>query len=289
MKLWGISDKINGFITTELFKIFLDAIVFNSPELTRFLEPRPESPTEVANWSYLYIRSLIKYAIGFIGNALREELHDPAVEIQLLMHCVLSTPTTWDANTITTFGFIAERAICDARKNHTYASSLKTIRVNITEPDAVANYVLHHRMAPLSHGDNLLVVDVGGSTSDFCLCQVAEIYGHYICLVLDRDAPIRGISSGCIDIDRTFQLRVMERFFSLGASNTFNLAMQMKGGTEFQQRKISYLGPQQNTGTVSFAVPGWSSVATYEQAQIIRGRMILWVPLVLCRNNCGMF
>lgn len=147
--------------------------MFNFSDQTKFLERRPKNSTEVANWSYFYLRSLVEYALTSIGKALRGNLANDAIDIKLLMHCVLTTPTTWDANIITKFGFIAERAICEARKNQTYSSSVNTINVNITEPDAVANYILHSKLVPLDHGDNFLVMDVGGATSDACLCQVA--------------------------------------------------------------------------------------------------------------------
>lgn len=230
---------------------------------------------EVENWSYFYLRSLIQYAITSIGEFLRKRTGSADIEIELLMHCVLTTPTTWDENAITKFGFIAERAICDARQNQTYTSSFKTIKVNITEPDAVANYILLRRMAPLSHGDCFLVVDVGGATSDPCFCQVAEIYGHHICLVLNREAPIRGIPYGCVDIDQTFHLHVMNRLRITGDSNYLSSAMQMRRGLEFQQYKTLYSGPQDNACGVAFVIPGWSKNASLQQAQIFQGRMIL--------------
>lgn len=248
--------------------------MFNSPERAKFLEPRPENQTEVANWIYFYLRSLIGYAITSIGDALRKKLDHAAIDIQLLMNCVFTTPTTWDANTITTFGFIAERAIQDARQDQNYASSLKIIRVDITEPDAVANYVLHQGIPHLNHGDNFLVVDVGGSTSDYCFCQVAEVYGHHICVISNSEAPIRGITYGCIDIDQTFQSCVMERLSITRVANPSIVAMQMGRSSEFQDWKVKYPTQEHNDSHSSFSIPGLPAV-TFQQAQIFRGRMYL--------------
>ena len=248
--------------------------MFNSPERAQFLETRPESQAEVANWIYFYLRSLIGYAMTSIGDTLRKNLNHAAIDIQLLMNCVFTTTTTWDANTITTFGFIAERAIQDARQDQNFASSLKIIRVDITEPDAVANYVLHQRMPDLNHGDNFLVVDVGGSTSDYCFCQVAEVYGHHICVISNREAPIRGITYGCIDIDQTFQTRIVERLSIMRVANPSIVATQMRRSHEFQHWKFMYRGQEHGDSPRSFSIPGLPAV-TFQQTQIFRGRMYL--------------
>lgn len=199
MGSWGFECTIDSIHTKELFKIFLD-----STQEIKASGQRQANSTEVAKWSYFYLRSLIGYTITSIGNTLREKVQNTAIEIQLLMHCALSTPTTWDANIITGFSFIAERAICDARQSQTFASNLKSIRVNITEPDAVANYIIHHRLGSLTHGDYFLVLDVGGSTSDSCVCQLAEVYGHQICLVLNCEAPIRGFHTAVSTLIKHF-------------------------------------------------------------------------------------
>lgn len=272
---WGFLCERDSIHTKSLFKVFLDSTVLNSadPDHKKCSGSHPQCSTEVANWTYFYLRSLIAYAITSIGNTLRE---NAATDFQLLIHCVLTTPTTWDSNTVTTFGFIAERAICDSRQNQTYASSLKTIRVNITEPEAVANYIIHHRRAPvtLSHGDTFFVVDVGGATSDHCYCHVAEVYGHQICLVLNREASIQGISYGCMEIDQIFCVRVWERLKIANFPNPYSLAVQMGRGVDFQQHKTNYQ-QHDNTRSVGFPIPGCSRSTTYHQAQIFEGRIVL--------------
>ena len=274
---WGFlcKDEHDSFHTKELFKVFLDSTQFNSSELKKFSQQRPENPTEVVSWAYCFLRSLIGHAIDYIGNVLQKTIENAGIEMQLLIHCNLSIPTTWDVNTITNFGFLAERAICDAiDARKTYDVSVKTIKANITEPEAVGNYILHEKkMTSLRHGDRFLVLDVGGSTSDLCLCQVAEVYGHHICVVSDRKAPIRGINSGCVDIDNTFQLRVMERLRTARISNTFDLAMQMRKSQEFQQYKTFY-----HRGEIygtKFTIPGLSVATTVQQLQIFKGQMVL--------------
>lgn len=227
---------------------------------------------DVETWSYLYLHSLIQYAITSIGNALCQKFERAAHDIQLMMHCVLTTPTTWDMNTINKFGFIAEQAILEARKNHTYASSLKIIRVNITEPEAVANFMLHQKRVPLGPGDTFLVVDVGGATTDTCFCQVSEVLKHNPCSVFHHEARIRGIYSGCIDIDQTFQAHVMRRLKATNIPNHIDLALQMRD--EFQQCKISYLGPQYNTDSVEITIPADSNISL-PYAQIFQGKMKL--------------
>lgn len=258
--------------TKKLFKVFLDSALFNSSELEKFSSQRPENPMEVANWAYCFLRSLIGHAMNHIGNALHQKIENAAIKMQLLIHCILSTPTTWDANTITTFGFIAERAIHDAKHSQTYAVSVKTIKVNVTEPDAVANYILHEGLTPLHHGHIFLVLDVGGATSDSYCCQVAEVYGHRICVVLDRKAPIQGITHGCVDVDRTFQLRVMERLNLARISNFFSVAMQMRYSQEFQDCKTYYQRGMHNMG---FRIPRIGKATTIQHLQIIQGRMML--------------
>lgn len=244
-------------------------------EPQKFLDSRPKDSTEAANWSYFYLRSLFGYAITTIGSALRNKLQSADIEVQLRIHCVLTTPTTWDAKTMTTFGFIAERAIDEARKSQIYATSVKTVNVNITEPDAVANYILHSKLASFSHGDNFLVVDVGGATSDSCFCQVAEIYGHQTCLISNREAPIRGISYGCIDIDRVFHLSALKQLHLTRDLKSFDLAMPMRRGKEFQNYKSFYSDESDPPHSASFAIPGWNSTATFAPAEIFQGRMVL--------------
>lgn len=271
---WGFLSDSDSIHTRELFKVFLDSTIFESSDQKKLSEPRPRDSNEVAKWSHLYLRSLIEYALTSIGNTLHEKLNIPGAKVQLLAHFVLTIPTTWNADIITTYRFIAERAICDASNNHTYASSLKSVDVSITESEALANYFLDQKTFSLSYGDYFLVMDVGGSTSDFCFCQVAEIYGHHICLVLNHEAPIRGISYGCVDIDRHFETRVTEQLDGKVGLDRSIFAVQMRRSNEFREVKSSYSGLERDVREFSIRIPGWSKI-TLEQAQIFHGRMIL--------------
>lgn len=149
---------------------------------------------------------------------------------------------------------------------------MKTIKVNITEPKAIRNYILHQKMTSLSHRNRFLVLDVLGATSNMCLCQVVEIHGHRIYVVSDCKAPIRGITSGCVDIDRIFQLRVFERLNIGSLSNSFSLAMQMSQGQELQCYKTRH---QRDMHSMKFSIPGFTAATTIRELQILDGRMVL--------------
>lgn len=91
---------------------------------------------EVRWWIYVYLRSLVGYAMTVIGDTLQKN-HGT---INIFFDCVLTTPTTWDENIITTFGVIARGAIkeaCQSSQVQAYGLHIKSFHYNITEPEAV--------------------------------------------------------------------------------------------------------------------------------------------------------
>lgn len=106
---WGFQcQSDNGSNTIELFKVLLDPAVFHSSDRTWFCQIPPQNIDEVARWTLAYLRCLIGYSITVIGDSLQKTTDIP---IRLQMHCILTTPTTWDPSTIITFGCIARGAI----------------------------------------------------------------------------------------------------------------------------------------------------------------------------------
>ena len=237
LRAWGFSCENDDDQKRELFKILLDDTMFNAVEQVSYDAKSPQNQRNVDRWSLLYIRALIGYAMAFIGNDLSKGSNN---EIQLVMHCVLTTPTTWNTQTLTRFSNIAEQAISQTRQSseaRVYNVSIKTIKANITEPEALASLVLHSQVIPFKHGDRFLVLDIGGATSDLCFFQVQNIYGHHICLALKRENPFRGISKGCMDIDRAFHLDIYGRLCTARIPNPSGLATQMSRSSEYRAYK----------------------------------------------------
>lgn len=224
-------------------------------------------------WILAYLRCLIGHSITIIGDHQQKRFGTPASPVRLHLHCILTTPTTWDASTIRTFGCIARGAIdiaCQIPEVRAYAPTLKRLQYNITEPEAVASYVLHSNICTFAEGDTFLLLDVGGGTSDPCFFRVAKSSGQWVCLPL---GAIRGLSRGANDIHREFQLHVRYRLHIAGFSNVSNLAYRMIPCVPQQHHSGAA-----NQDPIGVIVPGCSRDFNHKEAGICNGEMIMSVP-----------
>lgn len=134
--------------------------------------------------------------------------------IRLQIHCIMTTPTTWDASTIRAFSAIARNAIdraCQTPEARSFAPCLKSFQCNITEPDAAATFFLQSNTQLFAEDDTFLLLDLGGGTSDPCFVRVKKMSCHWLCWPL---GPIRGIYRGCNDIKKLIRLDAESRFYS---------------------------------------------------------------------------
>ncbi|KAH7178584.1 hypothetical protein DER46DRAFT_655840 [Fusarium sp. MPI-SDFR-AT-0072] len=108
---------------------------------------------------------------------------------------LFSVPATWDPALVSNFKQLISNAGFDHVKDH-------TVHVSMTEPQA--------------DGDNVLIVDAGGGTTDFCLLKVQDnLHGttevHKSSQAIEIQ-PVSACEVGSVNIDKGFEDLVKEHF-----------------------------------------------------------------------------
>ncbi|KAF5670418.1 hypothetical protein FDENT_11284 [Fusarium denticulatum] len=113
----------------------------------------------------------------FLGR-LYQELRDKQLTPEILgtksfeectIHFLFSVPATWDPALVNNFKQLISNAGYDNVKDH-------TAHVTMTEPQAVAAFHMcgSESSDRTKDGDNVLIIDAGGGTTDFCLLKLKD-------------------------------------------------------------------------------------------------------------------
>ena len=275
---WGVQCHEDDANVRQLFKVWLDKTFIHSHDRTLLPQENPQRPNESEEWSYFYICSLIKHAIISIGENVCKGVDTANLGIQLQVHYILSTPTTWDENTIRIFSVIVTRAINDAHKSpevQVYSASLKTLNFNITEPEAVANFVLNESPHLFIDGDIFLVLDVGGATADPYIAQIAKTHGHCICLPQDSRVSVPGVPRGFLDIGQKFQFEAFNRLTTARIPDPFGVSCRMRKGHRFRTLIRTYAGSTDPKESILIPIPGLEGAISNDTAGISHTKMKL--------------
>lgn len=196
------------------------------------------------------------YALATIGYEIQQNIEIDSTFFKLQIHCIFTTPSTWDTSVITTFNVIARSAVydaCQAPEARVYAPRLKTLRCDITEPDAVASYFLQCCPQLFKELDNFLVVDIGGGTSDPCFLRVANVSGHWVC---KPEIPLRGLSEGAEDIDNGLRNYLKSQLQKARIPDSFTLAYRMSRLKYVQKFQEEYVGLMSQHERFGIVIPG---------------------------------
>ncbi|KAK7987491.1 hypothetical protein PG989_007806 [Apiospora arundinis] len=150
---------------------------------------------------------------------------------------VFSVPATWRQPDVDRFLAIARKA--------GFGSGSHRIATCLTEPHAVAIYAAHQEQKMLTVGENVLVIDAGASTVDFCLLEVNSVEkGHP---KLEEKLPAGGDDVGSANIDDMFKQLATNKLEKLGheqlglrsAKKIPRISWRMRNSDDFQNVKVN--------------------------------------------------
>ncbi|KAF9773943.1 hypothetical protein IL306_008156 [Fusarium sp. DS 682] len=152
---------------------------------------------------------------------------------QATIHFLFSVPATWDPALVEEFARLIRKAGFGESDCH-------TVDVSMTEPQAVAAFQICTPQAslPPEDGDNVLIVDAGGGTTDLCVLRVDDNY-HGSCQAIEHKPPTAG-NIGSTDIDRGFEEMVLEHLENKQGSLTKpieEVAWHVRSAKEFRDCK----------------------------------------------------
>ncbi|KAK8090302.1 hypothetical protein PG997_005263 [Apiospora hydei] len=165
---------------------------------------------------------------------------------------IFSVPATWRQHDVERFLAIARKA--------GFGSGSHRIGTCLTELQAVAVYAAYQEQNLLTAGDNVLIVDAGGGTVDFCLLEVKSIDTEYPELV--EKLPVEGDDVGSANIDEKFQQLARIKLESLGherlglssAKQIKTTAWRMRHSEDFQNEKVTLGAPPKAHAEEAFHV-----------------------------------
>ncbi|KAJ4263108.1 hypothetical protein NW762_006727 [Fusarium torreyae] len=149
---------------------------------------------------------------------------------------LFSVPTTWNSAVVDTFKRLVLDAGFGGHNNHTVA-------VTMTEPEAVAAFEICKLDGDinLQDNDNVLIVDAGGGTGDFCLLTIKEDQNGNS--QANELQPVTGAEIGSTYIDSDFEsfaASLLEPQQAYLSKSFQDVAWQMRNSRVFQEAKHKF-------------------------------------------------
>jgi hypothetical protein len=213
----------------ECFKIFLDQESIDTARKNG-VRDIPGTVEEAGRLITDYLRQVygqIKHSI----EANTGSWKDKRVEF------IFSLPTTWQALSITTDFEKAIRAAGFGQEN----SDKHIAKLELTEAEAAAVFVVANPAVRLGNGDVILVCDAGGGTTDLGLLEVIDSNPNLPSL--KQVAAVKGVGIGSTMIDRAFQNAVQRRLNNNPDALSIlpqNLALKLARGPAFRAVKHNF-------------------------------------------------
>lgn len=260
-------------LTREFFKLFIDKNYFQKAKISTS-EAFDFSYEDVCNWCRDFLNKLYNHIKEYFIHR-KPHLWNDKVRF------VFSVPTTWeDAEVVDRFKTILREAGFGEEPNH-------TADVSLTEAQAAAVATATDETSEnggvLKQGQNILVCDAGGGTTDIALLQVESAQGES--LRLRSIDSVKGRSTGSTKIDRDFRNLVEEKLKTLNDEETAKgkepivpdigeAARLMAADKTFERHKCN-LGPESLETDISFPikVPGLPSNLGYKHLGIEAGKL----------------
>ncbi|KAI0172555.1 hypothetical protein GGR52DRAFT_591069 [Hypoxylon sp. FL1284] len=182
---------------------------------------------------------------------------------------LFSVPATWDSTSVEHFKTLAAKAGFGREPGHSVAASL-------TEPEAVVIFTIQEEQIEFENGDNILIVDAGGGTTDLCLVKIDKQDRNMVSLA--ELGPVVGEDAGAAYIDSAFQDLVLEALSKGGrerlTSPPETVAWEMMRSSVFQDWKHSLGVTNSRKGdALMLKIPGLGDRDTSTESNIVRGRM----------------
>lgn len=187
---------------------------------------------------------------------------------------IFSLPTTWQALSITTDFENAIRAAGFGQEN----TDKHSAKLELTEAEAAAVYVVANPAVRLVNGEVILVCDAGGGTTDLGLLEVVDANPNLPCL--KQVAAVKGVGIGSTMIDRAFQNAVQRRLNNnpdIQSTLPRNLPLKLARSTAFRAVKHNF-GTGLDQPEYRFALDrlglGINQDLNHAGLRVERGRMI---------------
>lgn len=240
----------------------------------------PIGPTEAANWSCLFLDSILKYVIDQIGTTLHKPRGGVSPGCRMLVHMTLTRPTTWDSASVAKFGAIARQAFLSASQaseTSSYGAYLKRLEFDVTESEAAGSYYVHRNPSLFNHGDHFMVLDIGGATSDISILRVQALQGRLASIKVETTPAIQGISKGGCDITRKWQIQVRDHLREAGIEQPSTKAKEMA----MVHRNELYRFSCDQTYPTAHKIPGYSRARSDPTANISHGQLMMCVSVLI--------
>ncbi|KAF2672742.1 hypothetical protein BT63DRAFT_436614 [Microthyrium microscopicum] len=217
----------------DWFKVYLDEGLLHSLQ-ARDPQIAPASIDEVERWFRDYLSELYKH----IEFKLSQEIPAPKVWSTALIEFIFSVPTTWQHNTVERFRSILVNAGFSNHPTH-------SIQVGLTEAEASAVATSVEAPGIFREGENLLVCDVGGGTTDLSVLKVESIsYGPPSLRQLD---VVEGRNIGSVKIDEAFEALVLDRLRA--ANQSIPMGIDLEDAAWLMMKSREYLNNKCDHGS----------------------------------------
>ncbi|KAF5705582.1 hypothetical protein FMUND_12022 [Fusarium mundagurra] len=162
---------------------------------------------------------------------------------------LFSVPALWDPAVVHDFTQLI-------RESGFEKEGLRSVRVTMTEPQAVAAYEIcvPNSDYKLKNGENVLIVDAGGGTTDFCLLKMDDSYEKPPQAM--ELAPPTACKTGSTYIDRDFQRMVVTYLQDKRDSLTRDIedvSLDMRNSNLFHMEKHAF--DPDTFGDLNFDIP----------------------------------
>ncbi|KAF5579949.1 hypothetical protein FPCIR_10778 [Fusarium pseudocircinatum] len=184
---------------------------------------------------------------------------------------LFSVPALWDPAVVQDFTQLI-------RESGFEKEGLRSVRVTMTEPQAVAAYEIcvPNLEFKFKNGENILIVDAGGGTTDFCLLKMDDSYEKPPQAM--ELAPPTACTAGSTYIDRGFEEMVMtylqDKRDSL-VGDIEDVCWDLRNSNRFHMRKhgfnpdnctdLEFDIPLKNSAPASFLLTGESLGSLFDR------------------------
>ena len=185
----------------------------------RDAEVAPRSQQDVDKWTEDYLRRLY----GWVSHCLQSELPVNKSWEQAQVDFIFSVPTTWEPQTtVRKFKNLAQKAGWGSCAAH-------TVSIGLTEAEAAAVYIACEASVIFQEGDNLLVADCGGGTTDLNILNVKAMRDGMPSL--QQLDVVEGRAIGSTQIDLDFEELAYQRLSQADAASPMHLDLQAAAWT----------------------------------------------------------
>ncbi|KAI9801059.1 MAG: hypothetical protein M1833_002927 [Piccolia ochrophora] len=266
---WGFSTEAPeeqgpNKVLREWFKTWLDPVQLQLHQQEEG-ERAPRSVLEVKRWYCDFLRSLY----GQIESTLASTLGAPWTYAKI--EFIFSVPTTWKPiPMVEDFRDVIEQAgFGKGGRDH-------SVSVGLTEAEAAAVHTSRDYSRIFNDGDNIMICDAGGGTTDLSVLKVTAAKGD--ALSLEQLDMVFGDHIGSAAIDYDFEKLVLSRLQIAHRAGTFpyspeDVAWEMMKSRTFQNFKCEFGARDMNFPTFTIPMPNVDASYVDADAGIAQGKM----------------